>query len=140
VLKGFKDFVLRGNVIDLSVAVIIGAAFGALVTQFGSSFLRPLIELAGGGGIDGGVLTVRGTKFNWGAFVNAAITFLITAGTLYFFVVAPMNALAERRKHGSEPEPQRPAEDILLLQQIRDALVEQNARATEASGEAPPRR
>ena len=127
-LKGFKDFVLRGNVIDLSVAVVIGAAFGALVTQFGKSFLEPLIAVASGGGVKGGVLTVNGVPFPWGAFVNACITFLITASTLYFLVVLPMNALARRRKHGQEPEPQRPAEDILLLQQIRDALVEHSTR------------
>jgi large conductance mechanosensitive channel len=137
VLKGFKDFVLRGNVIDLSVAVVIGAAFGALVTQFGKSFLEPLIKLASGGGIEGGKLRIGNgpapTEFDWGAFVNAGITFLITAVTLYFLVVAPMNALAKRRKQGEEPEPQRPAEDILLLQQIRDALVEQNARAARDS-------
>lgn len=132
-LKGFKDFVLRGNVIDLSVAVVIGAAFGALVTQFGKSFLEPLIKLASGGGVTGGKFKVGNvadpTVVDWGAFVNAGITFLITAATLYFLVVAPMNALAKRRKQGREPEPQRPAEDVLLLQQIRDALVEQNVRA-----------
>jgi large conductance mechanosensitive channel len=139
VLKGFKDFVLRGNVIDLAVAVIIGTAFGLLVSQFGKSFLEPLIKLASGGGITGGALKVETgdgpVYFNWGAFLNAGITFLITATTLYFGVVAPMNALAKRRKQGEEPEPQRPAEDILLLQQIRDALVEQNAR-TASKGSA----
>jgi large conductance mechanosensitive channel len=128
VLKGFKDFVLRGNVIDLSVAVVIGAAFGALVTQFGKSFLQPLIALIAGGGVKGGVKMVDDVAFDWGAFVNATITFLLTAATLYFLVVAPMNALAKRRKQGAEPEPARPAEDILLLQEIRDALMEQNAR------------
>jgi large conductance mechanosensitive channel len=133
VLKGFKDFVLRGNVIDLAVAVVIGAAFGALVTQFGKSFLEPLIQFVSGGDITSGTLPLGAAEdapaIDWGAFVNAGITFLITAATLYFLVVAPMNALARRRKQGDEPEPQRPAEDILLLQQIRDALVEQNARA-----------
>jgi large conductance mechanosensitive channel len=136
VLKGFKDFVLRGNVIDLSVAVVIGAAFGALVTQFGNSFLQPIIQLAGGGGVHGGEFVIGKSHFLWGAFANSALTFLITAATLYFLVVAPMNALAERRKHGREPEPQRPAEDILLLQQIRDALIEQNARRATT---VPPR-
>jgi large conductance mechanosensitive channel len=128
VLKGFKDFVLRGNVIDLSVAVVIGAAFGTLVAQFGKSFLEPLIAVMAGGGIKGGTKVINGVTFDWGAFVNASITFVITAATLYFLVVAPMNALAKRRKQGEEPEPQRPAEDVLLLQQIRDALLEQNAR------------
>jgi large conductance mechanosensitive channel len=130
VLKGFKDFILRGNVVDLAVAVIIGAAFSALVKQFGDSFLRPLLDLTGGGSVQGGELTVGNAVFRWGDFLNAVITFLITAATLYFVVVMPLNTLAERRKHGKEPEPQRPAEDILLLQQIRDALVERNNRET----------
>jgi large conductance mechanosensitive channel len=141
VLKGFKDFVLRGNVIDLSVAVVIGAAFATLVKQFGDSFLVPLIALAGGGGGHGGVLDINGTKFAWGAFFGAAITFLITAGALYFLVVAPMNALAARRKRGDEPEPATPAEDILLLQEIRDLLAERNGQAVGGDRPAgrPPR-
>jgi large conductance mechanosensitive channel len=130
VLKGFKDFVLRGNVIELSAAVIIGTAFGALVTQFGNSFLKPLIKIFGGG-VKGGTTTIHKVVFDWGAFINAAITFLITAATLYFLVVLPMNALAARRKRGTEPEPTRPAEDVLLLQEIRDLLAEQNARSAD---------
>jgi large conductance mechanosensitive channel len=135
VLKGFKDFVLRGNVIDLSVAVVIGAAFATLVKQFGDSFLMPLIELAGGGGRHGGTFWIGETDFGWGAFVSAVVTFLITAATVYFLVVAPMNALAARRKRGAEPEPKTPAEEVLLLQQIRDLLVEQQRQ--NAGG--PPR-
>jgi large conductance mechanosensitive channel len=131
VLKGFKDFILRGNVIDLAVAVVIGAAFGALVAQLGKSFLEPLIALAAGGGVEGGVYKINDVPFDWGAFVNAGITFVLTAATLYFLVVAPMNALAKRRKRGEEPEPQPPSEDIRLLQQIRDLLEQQNARSAE---------
>jgi large conductance mechanosensitive channel len=139
VFKGFKDFVLRGNVIDLSVAVVIGAAFATLIKQFGDSFLLPLVALAGGGGQHGGILAVGETKFAWGAFVSAAITFLITAATLYFLVVAPMNALAARRKRGAEPEPKTPAEDVLLLQQIRDLLAEQNRQNAELRASGPTR-
>jgi large conductance mechanosensitive channel len=139
VLKGFKDFVLRGNVIDLSVAVVIGAAFATLIKQFADSFLLPLITLMGGGGQHGGVLTVGDSSFAWGAFISATIAFLITAGTLYFLVVAPMNALAARRQRGEEPEPKRPAEDILLLQQIRDLLAEQNRQNADHRADGPAR-
>ena len=138
-LKGFKDFVLRGNVIDLSVAVVIGAAFATLIKQFADSFLLPLIKLMGGGGTHAGVVTIGGSTFAWGAFISAVIAFLITAGTLYFFVVAPMNSLAARRMRGEEPEPKTPAEDILLLQQIRDLLAEQNRRNADHPAGGSPR-
>ncbi len=121
-LKGFKDFVLRGNVVDLAVGVVIGAAFGAVVTQLTSSFLKPLIQLATGGGKVGGTFTVNGVVFDYGAFLNALITFLLTAAAIYFLVVTPMNALAERRKRDAEPEPDAPSEEVRLLTDIRDAL------------------
>jgi large conductance mechanosensitive channel len=141
-LKGFKDFMMRGNVVDLAVGVVIGAAFTGLVTQFTLSFLKPLIQLMGGGsaaapaaaagatGATGavtppprGVWTVNGVGFDWAGFINAAITFLITAAVLYFLVVLPLNKLAERRRRGEEPPPAAPSEEIKLLTEIRDALV-----------------
>jgi large conductance mechanosensitive channel len=128
VLKGFKDFISRGNVIDLAVGVVIGAAFNSVVTVFTTSFLKPLIQVLSGGGEVAGVWTLRGVKFDWAAFVNACIGFLLTALALYFLIVLPMNKLAERRKRGLEPEPEAPAEDIRLLTEIRDALVAQQHR------------
>jgi large conductance mechanosensitive channel len=127
-LKGFKDFILRGNVIDLAVGIVIGAAFTAVVTQLTQSFLEPLIRLVtvlitGGEGIDGSMIEYRGVEFDWVAFVNAVITFLLTAASLYFLVVMPMNKLAERRRRGEEPPPAAPSEEIKLLTEIRDALV-----------------
>jgi len=122
VLKGFRDFIMRGNVVDLAVGIVIGAAFTTLVGQFTKSFLEPLIKLFGGGGEAGGVWTVNGQEFAWAAFINAVITFLLTAAVLYFVVVLPMNKLAERRKRGEVPEPEAPSEDIVLLTEIRDAL------------------
>ena len=121
-LKGFKDFIMRGNVVDLAVGIVIGAAFTGLVTQFTKSFLEPLIKLVGGGGMKGGTAYINGVPFAWAAFINAAITFALTAAVLYFLVVLPMNTLAERRKRGLEPEPKAPPEDIVLLTEIRDAL------------------
>jgi large conductance mechanosensitive channel len=114
---------MRGNVVDLAVGIVIGAAFTALVGQFTKSFLEPLIRaLGGGGGTMGGKLSINGEKVDWGAFVNAVITFVLTAAVLYFLVVLPMNKLAERRKRGEVPEPEAPSEDIVLLTEIRDAL------------------
>jgi large conductance mechanosensitive channel len=125
VLKGFRDFIMRGNVVDLAVGIVIGAAFTALVTSFTTSFLKPLIAVFGGGseGKTGATFSVNGQHFDWGAFINAVITFLLTAAALYFLVVYPMNKLAERRKRGEEPPPEAPSEEIQLLTEIRDALV-----------------
>jgi large conductance mechanosensitive channel len=121
-IKGFKDFILRGNVVDLAVAVVIGTAFGTVVASFTASFIQPLINLALGGGINGGVFTVDEQDFTVGAFINALIFFLITAAVIYFAVVVPVQKLMERRKRGEEPEVVATPEDIALLQEIRDLL------------------
>lgn len=120
--KGFRDFIMRGNVIDFAIAVVIGGAFGALITQFTKSFIEPLIKLMGGGGTKGGAFFVNNVAFDWGAFVNAIITFLIIAVAVYFFIVVPMNSIAARRKRSEVVEPVTPPQDILLLQEIRDLL------------------
>jgi large conductance mechanosensitive channel len=121
-LQGFKDFIMRGNVIDLAVGIVIGAAFATLVTSFTNAFIKPLLVLLGGGGTEGGGFTIGKTVFPWSEFVNGLFAFLITAAVLYFFVVTPMNMLAERRKKGVEPEPEAPSDEVRLLTEIRDAL------------------
>jgi len=120
-LRGFKDFLLRGNVVDLAVAVVIGTAFTAVVTSFTTSFLKPLIGLLSGGGVSGGTKTVNGQAFTYGAFINQLITFLLTAAVVYFVVVLPMKAIMERRKRGEEPGPAEPTQ-VELLVEIRDLL------------------
>jgi len=120
-MKGFKDFLLRGNVVELAVAVMIGAAFTALVGAFTSSFLTPLIGLVGGGGDSGGSFEVNGQVFTWGAFLGAIITFVLTAAVIYFVVVMPMMTVAERRARGTEAGPAQTT-DIELLTEIRDLL------------------
>ncbi|WBB65520.1 large conductance mechanosensitive channel protein MscL [Micromonospora sp. WMMD812] len=128
-LKGFKDFIMRGNVVDLAVGVVIGAAFTGVVTQLTKSFLDPLIRVfvllitGSDKGLAGTAPEFRGIPFDWIAFINAVITFLLTAAALYFLVVYPMNRLAERRRRGEEPPPAAPSEEIKLLTEIRDALV-----------------
>jgi large conductance mechanosensitive channel len=120
-MKGFKDFLLRGNVVDLAVAVVIGAAFTAVVNSFADSFLTPLIALITGGGELGGTFTVNGQTFTYGAFISQVITFVLTAAVVYFAVVLPMKALIERRRRGEEPGPSQPTQ-VELLTEIRDLL------------------
>ncbi|GIJ52411.1 large-conductance mechanosensitive channel [Virgisporangium aliadipatigenens] len=125
-LKGFKDFIMRGNVVELAVGVVIGAAFNGLVTQLTKSFLEPLIKLLSGGKTVSGTFKVREVIFDWGAFINAVFAFILTAAALYFLIVLPMNKIAERRARGEEPEPKAPADDVRLLQEIRDILLAQS--------------
>jgi len=124
VLKGFKDFLLRGNVVDLAVAVVVGAAFTAVVTAFTNAFLKPLIQLLSGGGQLAGTFVVNGVSFDYASFVNAVITFVLTAAVIYFLVVYPLKAISDRRKRGEEAGPAE-ATDIELLTEIRDLLKEQ---------------
>lgn len=118
-LRGFREFISRGNVVDLAVGVVIGAAFSGLVTQFTKSFIEPLIRLVTGGKEASGTFTIQETVFDYGAFLNAAITFVLTAAVLYYLVVLPMNML--RRKQEKEPEI---ADEVQLLTEIRDELRE----------------
>ena len=119
-LKGFKEFIMRGNVIDLAVGIVIGAAFTAVVSQLTDSFLNPVIQLVGGGGLEGGTFTVDGVVFDWAAFINALITFAITAAAIYFLVVAPFNHLRERRNKGEEEDvpPTNEEKMLALLEEI----------------------
>jgi large conductance mechanosensitive channel len=122
-LKEFRDFILRGNVVELAVAVLLGAAFGAVVTAFSSSFITPLIAAIGGKPDFGDLFfTINGARFTYGLFLNALISFLIVAAVVFFFVIKPMNALMARVKRDEEPGSDAPAEDIVLLTEIRDAL------------------
>jgi len=120
-IKGFKDFLLRGNVVDLAVAVVIGAAFSNLVSAFTTSFLTPLINLFGGGGQFGGQFTIDEQAFTWGEFLGQVVSFVITAAVIYFIVVYPVRRLIERRTRGEEPGPAGPSE-VELLVEIRDLL------------------
>ena len=103
-LKGFRQFVLRGNVIDLAVAVVIGGAFGAVVTALVKDLLTPLIAAIGGQPDFSAItFTVNGSKFLVGDFVNAVISFVLVAAAIYFFIVAPMNAIVARSRRGEAP-------------------------------------
>jgi len=101
--KGFREFVLRGNVVDMAVGVVIGAAFGAIVTALVKDLLTPLIAaLVGKPDFSGYVFEVNGSKFLYGDFINAVVSFLLIAAAIYYFVVLPVNALMARI-HQNEP-------------------------------------
>jgi large conductance mechanosensitive channel len=98
-LKGFKEFLLRGNVVDLAVAVVIGAAFGAVVAAFVKDLLTPLIAaIAGRPDFSALTFTVNNSKFLYGEFINAVVSFLLVAAAIYFFVVVPMKSVMDRMK------------------------------------------
>ena len=125
IIQGFKDFIMRGNVVDLAVGVVIGTAFTAVVSSFTRSFLEPLIKwISGGtGAVRGAWSPAEGVDFRYSDFINTLITFFLTAAVLYFLVVFPLNKLAERRRRGEEPPPKAPSEEVKLLTEIRDALL-----------------
>ena len=103
-LKGFRDFVFRGNVIDLAVAVVIGAAFGAVIAAFVKDLLTPLVAaIFGKPDFSALYVELNGSRFMYGDFINALIAFLLIAATIYFVVVVPMNAYATRRNRGELP-------------------------------------
>jgi large conductance mechanosensitive channel len=126
-LKEFREFILRGNVVDLAIAVVIGAAFGSVVTAFVADFLTPLIAAIGGQPDFSDLsFTINGSKFMYGHFINAVISFLIIAAVIFFLVVKPLNTLLARRKAAdAAPEAEAPAEDVRLLAEIRDLLRDQ---------------
>ena len=127
-LKGFKDFILRGNVVDLAVAVVIGAAFATIVTAFTDSIIKPLINAITPASSPGlGVTLITGkdsTYVDFAAVITAAINFVIVAAVIYFAVVLPINVIQERRRRGEETGPAEPTE-VELLAEIRDLLSAQ---------------
>ena len=101
-LKEFRAFLLRGNVVDLAVAVVIGAAFGALITSLVANILTPLIAIPGKTDFSDLKFTVGGGVFAYGQFINDVLAFVLIAAAVFFFVVKPVNALMARRK--TEPD------------------------------------
>ena len=127
-LKEFRDFIMRGNVVELAVAVIIGAAFGAVITAFTAAFITPLIALIGGKPDFAGLrFIISGTAFPYGEFLNALISFLIIAAVVFFLVVRPMNAVMARLKRGEEPD--APSAEVATLIEIRDILATRRGAA-----------
>lgn len=141
-LKGFKEFLLRGNIVDLAVAVVIGTAFTALVAAFTASFINPLIASIGGAsGPNWGIFIrhengegVEKTFLNVGDFITAIITFTITAAVIYFLVVAPMKKLMARFQKPEEEAAEAASAEVLLLTEIRDLLRSGDQPSTQGEG------
>jgi large conductance mechanosensitive channel len=134
-LKEFKAFLMRGNVVDLAVAVVIGAAFGAVVTAFVEGIITPLLGLFGDQDFSQYVITLRepteenpeGITLKWGDVLTALITFVSVAAAVFFFVVKPMSALQERARRGEVTEDTpAPSDEAVLLTEIRDLLRSQS--------------
>ena len=131
-LKGFRDFILQGNVVELATAVIIGGAFTAIVTAFSDKIINPLIAAVGGA--EGLALQiplkegVPEATLDIGAVITAAINFLIVAAIVYFIIIVPMNKLNDLRKRGA-PEEEVPPTTEDLLGDIREILRNQTASA-----------
>ncbi len=105
-MKGFREFILRGNVVDLAIAVVIGAAFGAVVAALVKDLITPIIAAIGGQPDFSNItFTINNSKFLIGDFLNTVISFLIIAAVVYFLVVLPLNRLMERYKPGETPMP-----------------------------------
>jgi large conductance mechanosensitive channel len=106
-MRGFRDFILRGNVVDLAIAVVIGAAFGAIVEAFVKDLITPLIAAIGGQPDFSAIyFTINNSKFLIGDFINALVSFLIIAAVIYFFVLLPVNRLMARYKPEVPPAPE----------------------------------
>ncbi len=123
-IKEFRDFLLRGNVVDLAVAVVIGAAFAALVNSLVSDILTPIIgAIIGKPDFSGLSFTIHGSQFNYGNFLNALIAFISVAGAVFFFVIKPVNAVNRLRSASDEEAPS----ETELLTEIRDELRSQRS-------------
>jgi len=138
VLKGFREFILRGNVIDLAVAVVIGAAFTSIVTGLVDGIFNPLIALLfDAGSLESAGVVLRGTAgdpdavlLSWGLVISALIKFILVAAVVYFALIVPMNYLKKRtlKKQAEEKPAETPLSETDLLVQIRDLLREQGTR------------
>jgi large conductance mechanosensitive channel len=138
-LKEFKDFLMRGNIVDLAVAVVIGVAFAALVTALVEDILTPIVAaIIGKNDFSNLTFTINGSVFKYGSFINALISFISIAAAVFFFVVKPMNALQQRRGIKAEDAP--PPDDVVLLGEIRDLLASGTTgpRSAGTPGAPPP--
>ena len=133
-LQGFKDFIMKGNVLDLAVAVIIGAAFSKIVNALVEAVLMPLIAAAvGSPNFDSfAVLTVNGNDVKFGVLLTAIVNFLLIAAAVYFAIVMPMNKMTEARNRrlGIDPAEEEVPADVAVLTEIRDLLAERRGGPT----------
>ncbi|HLM64866.1 MAG TPA: large conductance mechanosensitive channel protein MscL [Acidimicrobiales bacterium] len=138
VLSEFKDFISRGNVIDLAAAVVIGTAFVRIVNAIVAGLLTPLIGMIFSKDFGDMTFTVNDSVFRYGDVINAILQFLAVAVALFFLVVKPINVLNERRRRGVEaPPPSPPTDEAVLLAEIRDLLRVQSGAGVVGGGQVP---
>lgn len=125
VFKEFKEFISRGNVVDLAVAVVIGAAFTAIVTSVVEGLLTPLVGMIFSKDFRQMTFTINDSVFSYGVVINAVIYFLSVAAVVFFLVVKPLNMMQERRRRGEEPAPEELSDEAALLAEIRDLMRSQ---------------
>ena len=135
VFKEFREFISRGNVVDLAVAVVIGAAFTAVVTAVVEGLITPLVGMIFSKDFRSMTFTVNDSTFSYGVVINAIIYFLCVAAVVFFAVVRPLNMLQERRRRGEEPQPEELSDEAALLTEIRDLL---RAQSPAAAGRGAP--
>ncbi len=144
-MKGFKDFIMQGNVLDLAVGVVIGSAFTALISAFVDNLIQPVINVFGGTNVDGLSFKIiqvnEATRLDLGALLSAIIAFLITAAVVYFVFVLPVTKARafDRKRRGLPEEDEGGApEDVVLLGEIRDLLAAQRGGAAPTRGNTLP--
>jgi large conductance mechanosensitive channel len=102
--KGFREFIMRGNVVEMAVGIVIGIAFGAVINSFVKNLITPIIGIIGGKDFSAYTFTINGSTFTYGNFINDLIAFILIAAAVYYVVVVPMNRMAEHRKAGASPD------------------------------------
>ena len=122
-LKEFRNFLLRGNILDLAVAVIIGIAFGQVVKSLVDNLITPLIGMIGGVDFSSEKFAINGSVFRYGQFINDVIYFVLVAAAIFFLVLKPANAIMARLRKPEELGPDAPTETALLME-IRDLLAQ----------------
>jgi len=122
VLKEFREFLMKGNLIELAVAIVMGIAFGLVIKSLVDNLVTPIIGMVGGVDFSGETFTINGSVFRYGRFINDVIAFVLTAGAVFFFIVKPVNAVMNRVRKPEIDGVTAPTQEELLTE-IRDLLA-----------------
>ena len=124
--REFRDFLMKGNLVELAVALVMGIAFGAVIKSLVDNLITPIIGMVGGVNFSGETFSINGSIFKYGQFINDLITFTLTAAAVFFFIVKPVNMAMKRFRKPEELAPDAPTETALLIE-IRDLLAKRSA-------------